>query len=202
MSEKATEQQPAYVIEEARSGRSKCKTCGRSIALGTLRIGMLIEGPFGTGYLWHHLRCAARRQLDRVEEAYEEEAWQFAKRPPEKVPSIDELRRLQTDAEQRRQERQELPYVERAPSGRSKCQHCQEPIDNGGFRVVLGREATFGRQVRTRPINVHPSCVAAELMAEDCGTEANGFAAALRANSKIDTAEVEAALSQIGDLPG
>jgi hypothetical protein len=56
--------------------------------------------------------------------------------------------------------------------------------------------------VRTRPINVHPGCVEAELQAADCGTERNGFAEALRANSKIEAAEVEAALSQIGELPG
>ena len=201
MNDEATEQAPAYVIEEARSGRSKCKTCNRTIAQGGLRIGMRIEGPFGTGYMWHHLRCAARRQFERVEEAYEEEAWQLAKTPPSKVPSLDELRNLQAEAEQRRQERQALPYAEQAPSGRSACQHCHEPIDKGSIRVVLGREARFGRQVRIRPINVHPSCVAAELMAEDCGTEISGFAEALHANSKMETAEVESALSQIGDLP-
>ncbi|MDH3601071.1 MAG: PARP-type zinc finger-containing protein [Candidatus Tectomicrobia bacterium] len=201
MSDAPVEQLPAYVIEDARSGRSKCKTCGRAIALGTLRIGMLIEGPYGTGYMWHHLRCAAQRQFERVEEAYEEEAWRVAKNPPGKVPSLDELRSLQEKAEQRRKERRALPYAERAPSGRSTCQHCHEPIDKDSLRIVLGRDATFGRQVRTRPINVHPSCVAAELMAEDCGTERSGFAEALRANSKIDTAEVEAALSQIGKLP-
>jgi hypothetical protein len=116
------------------------------------------------------------------------------------VPSLDGLRRLQAEAEQRRQERQALPYAERAPSGRSTCQHCHELIDKGSWRVVLGRETTFGRQVRTRPINVHPGCVAAELGTGDCGTERNGFAEALHANSKIDAAEVEAALSQIGEL--
>jgi hypothetical protein len=162
---------------------------------------MLIEGPYGTGYMWHHLRCAAQRHFDRVEEAYSEEAWRAAKNPPGKVPSLDELRRLQEKAEQRRQERQAPPYAERAPSGRSTCQHCHETIDKGSWRVVLGRETTFGRQVRTRPINVHPHCVAAELMAEDCGTERSSFAEALRANSKMDTAEVEAVLSQIGKIP-
>ena len=201
VNDEAVEQSPAYIIEDARSSRSKCKTCGRAIALGTLRVGMRIEGPYGTGYMWHHLRCAARRQLDRVEEAYAEEAWRFAKNPPGKVPSLDELRNLQAEADQRRKERQALPYAEHAPSGRSACQHCHEPIDKGSIRVVLGRETTFGRQVRTRPINVHPSCVAAELMAEDCGTEISNFADALRAHSKIETAEVEAVLSQIGDLP-
>ena len=70
---------PAYVIEGARSSRSRCKTCRRKIDKGGLRIGMLIEGPYGTGYLWHHLRCAARRRFEQVQEAYEAEAWKEAK---------------------------------------------------------------------------------------------------------------------------
>lgn len=199
--EQVTEELPTYIIENARSGRSKCKTCSRAIALKTLRIGILIKGPYGTGYLWHHLKCAARHQFEQVEEAYAEKAWQAAKRPPDKVPPLDELQQLQAEAIQRRQERQELPYVERAPSGRSKCQYCEELIDNGSLRVVLGREATFGRQTRTRPVNIHPSCVAAELMTEDCGTDTSGFADAVRRNSKIDIREVDDALSQVGDLP-
>lgn len=200
MSDEVAAQPPAYLIEAARSNRSRCKTCGRLIALGTLRLGMRIEGPYGTGYLWHHLRCAARHQLERVEEAYEEKAWQAAKHPPDEVPSIDDLRRLQEADEQRRKERPELPYAERAPSGRSICKHCHEPIDRGSFRVVLGRETRFGRQVRTGPINVHPGCVTAALRAEDCATEISGFAQALHANSRMAPAEVEAVLSQIGDV--
>ena len=200
MSEEVTEQPPAYVIEAARSNRSKCKTCGRSIALGTLRIGMLIEGPFGAGYLWHHLRCAARRQLERVEEAYAEEAWQAAKQPPDKVPPIEELRSLREAGEQRRKNRQEIPYAERAPSGRSICQQCQESIARDSFRVVLGRETRFGRQVRIGPMNVHPNCVPAALQAEDCATESSGFAEALRTHSQMAADEVEAVLGQIGNI--
>ena len=200
--ETVEEQLPPYVIEGARSSRSKCKTCRRSIDKGVLRIGILIEGPFGTGYLWHHLKCAARRQLERVEEAYEAEAWKEAKDPPSEVPPIEELRKLQEEAEQRKKERRDPPYAERDPSGRAKCKHCDEPMEKGSLRVVLGREVSFGRQVRTTPINVHPRCVPAELMAEDCGTEIDGFEDALRANSKIDPVEVDAALREIGELPG
>ena len=41
----------------------------------TLRLGILLEGPFGTGYLWHHLQCAARRRIEDVEAAYAQEAF-------------------------------------------------------------------------------------------------------------------------------
>ncbi len=196
--EPAQPELPDYVIEGARSGRSRCKGCRRPIPMGALRIGMLIEGPYGTGYLWLHLSCAAKRQLDRVEEAYAQEAWKNAKEPPQSLPSLDQLRALVEKAQAEKKEQRAIPYTERAPSGRSRCKHCNEPIGEGEHRVVLAREVTFGRQVRTAPIFVHARCVAAELLAEDCATEADGFADSLRANSTLDPADLDAVLAEIG----
>lgn len=190
-----------YVIEGARSSRSRCKSCRRAIEKGTLRIGFLIEGPYGTGYLWHHLRCAARRQFGRVEEAYAQEAWTAAKQPPDRVPALDELRKLREAAEEQRRVRKTIPYAEPAPTARSKCKHCEQPIEKGTLRVILGRGVYFGSQVRTSPINVHPRCVAAELRAEDCLTEVGGFVEALRANSTdVEAERIEALLGEIGPL--
>jgi hypothetical protein len=180
----AEEKLPPYVIEGARSSRSRCKICRRKIDKGALRIGIMIEGPYGTGYLWNHLRCAARRRLEQVEEAYELEAWKEAKEPPGKLPPIDELRKLAEQTEQKRQQRREIPYAEVDPSGRAKCKHCGEPMQKGALRVVLGREVSFGNQVRTTPIHVHPRCVEAALDADDCATPAEGFSEAVRANSE------------------
>ena len=194
------EQLPPYVIEGARSSRSGCKTCRRKIDKGTLRLGILIEGPFGTGYMWHHLKCAARRQFERVEEAYELEAWKEAKDEPEGVPPLAELEKLRQEAEERKKKQRALPYVELAPSGRSKCKHCTEPIEKGAPRVVLGRHVEFGRQVRTTPINLHPRCVPAELMAPDCAHEPEGFADVLREHSADLAARLDAVLAEIGPL--
>jgi hypothetical protein len=191
------EQLAPYKIEPARSSRSKCKTCRRSIEKGKLRLGILIEGPFGTGYLWHHLTCAARRRFEDVEAAYEERAWA----EEVDVPSLEELAKLREKAEEARKKKKEIPYAERAPTGRSKCKHCGEPIAQGGWRIVLGRGVEFGRQVRTNPINVHPSCVRAELLAEDCTTEVEGFEEALKTNSTgLAAAEAEECLAAIGEL--
>lgn len=188
-----------YIIEGARSSRSRCKTCRRKIDKGNLRMGILIEGPFGTGYLWHHLRCAARRSFEQVEEAYEQEAWRQAKEPPGKLPSLESLRKLGTEATRRKQEKRELPYAEVAPTGRSKCKHCGEAIAEGSLRVILAREVEFGRQVRVGPINVHPGCVAPELAREDCATEAEGLEEALSGNSpQLSAAQREALWSEIG----
>ena len=195
------EPQAPYVIEGARSSRAKCKTCRKTIDKGVLRLGVLIEGPYGIGYLWHHLSCAAKRRLDDVEEAYATEAWKAAKEPPENVPSIEELRKVNEEAEEKRQSRQKLPYVEVDPSGRAKCKQCGEVMEKGSLRVVLGREIEFGSQYRTMPIQVHPACVAAELEREDCATEAAGFAEAIRANSQGLTSEqIDTVLEAVGEL--
>jgi poly [ADP-ribose] polymerase len=185
-----------FCIENARSSRSKCKTCKKAIDKGVARLGILIEGPFGTGYLWHHLTCAAKRQIDAVEEAY---AGDYTA-PDVKRPPIEELRKLAEAADEKRKEKQEAPYVERASTGRSKCQQCGEPIAEGAFRVVVLRSVEFYGQVRNGPIKVHAECVADALAAENSATEVDGFADGLRANSRIPAEEVESALTEIGEL--
>jgi Poly(ADP-ribose) polymerase and DNA-Ligase Zn-finger region len=195
------EQLPPYVIEGARSSRAKCKTCRKKIDKDVLRVGVLIEGPYGVGYLWHHLTCAAKRRLDDVEEAYAAEAWKHAKVPPESVPALVELRKLHEEAEEKRQSRQRIPYAELDPSGRAKCKECGELMEKGSLRVVLGREVEFGNQFRTMPIQVHPACVAVALEREDCSTEAAGFADAIGANSQgLDSDHIASVVQAVGEL--
>ena len=191
-----------YMIEGARSSRSKCKSCRKKIEKGVLRLGVLIEGPYGVGYLWHHLTCAAKRRLDDVEAAYEREAWKEAKEPPEDVPSIEEMRKLNEEAEEKREQRKKIPFAEVDPSGRAKCKHCGEVMEKGSLRVVLGREIEFGSQYRTMPIHVHGLCVAGEIEKVDCSTLSEGFEHSLRQNTRGLTEEqVESVLKDIGELP-
>jgi len=188
---------PPHQIEPARSSRSKCRTCKRKIEKGELRIGVLLEGPYGTGYLWHHLKCAARRRFEDVEEAYRAEAWAAGVKPP----PLAELEKLRDKAQQEREAKKELPHAERAPSGRSKCKHCGETIAKDGWRVVLGRTVEFYGQARTGPINVHATCVGAALREPDCATEAEDFEVALRANSSdLSSRDVEDVLREVGAL--
>jgi len=191
-----------YMIEGARSSRSKCKSCRKKIEKGVLRLGVLIEGPYGIGYLWHHLTCAAKRRLDDVEAAYEREAWKEAKETPEDVPSIEEMRKLNEEAEEKREERKKIPFAEVDPSGRAKCKQCGEVMEKGSLRVVLGREIEFGSQYRTMPIHVHIACVAGEIEKVDCSTQSEGFEHSLRQNSRGLTEEqIESVLKDIGELP-
>jgi hypothetical protein len=192
---------PPYVIEGARSSRAKCKACRRAIEKGTLRLGVLVEGPYGTGYMWHHLACAARRMFDKLEEAYALEAWSAAAEPPADVPSLAELGKLRDEAQERRNRKKQLPYAEVAPTGRARCKHSGDPIEQGRLRVVLGREVSFGQQVRTTPINVLPEHVAAALRAPDGATPVEGFLDDLRAHSTdLTAAQLEQLLAEIGDV--
>ena len=94
-----------YLIEAARSSRSKCRTCKRKIDKDLLRIGILLEGPYGTGYLWHHLTCAARRRFEDVEAAYEDVSWDEGL----EVPQLAELKKLQEAAEKKKADKKEAP---------------------------------------------------------------------------------------------
>lgn len=189
------EQLPPHRIEGARSSRSSCKACRKKIEKGTLRLGVKIEGPFGAGFLWFHLKCAAKRRLEDVEAAYAEKAWDEGV----EVPPLESLQKLSAEAAEEKKNQKVAPYVEIAPSGRSKCKQCSEPIAQGAPRIVLLRAVEFGNQVRNGPIAVHPQCVADALAQPDSASEEAGLRAALRANSTdVAPAEVERAIGELG----
>ncbi len=199
------EELPPYVIENARSARSKCKTCSRKIDKDVLRIGVLVDGRFGQGYMWHHLTCGAKRLMEQVEEAYEQEAWLNAKLPPDpdELPTLDKLRALAekaaVDREKKEKAKKTIPYAEIAPSNRSKCKQSGEPIDKGAVRIILGMEAHFGNQTRVSPYSVLPQYLEQALMEPDMGTEEEGLSDALRENSRdIDPDLLEQAIAEAG----
>ena len=192
-------EKPPYIIEGARSGRARCKTCRKTIDKGALRIGVLVVGPYGPGHMWHHLRCAAGRLFDKVEEAYQAQAWQYAAEKVE-VPSLDSLRALKEKSDERKATRKRPPYAERAPSARSTCKHCGEGIEQDAWRIVMGREVQFGNQVRTTPINVLPAHVAEVLAEPESATRVEEFAEALERNSGLSAQELDEVLAEIGAL--
>ena len=54
------------ILEEAKTGRSKCRTCRQGIAKGELRFGEPAPNPYSeTGemtLIWHHPLCAAKKK--------------------------------------------------------------------------------------------------------------------------------------------
>lgn len=186
-----------HKIEAARSSRSRCRTCQRKIEKGVIRLGVLLEGPYGTGYLWHHLTCAARRHLDEVEAAYAEKAWVEGL----VLPPLDELCALKEKAAEEKKNRKPVPYVDRAPTDRGRCKRCGEPFAKGAFRVALLREIALGRQTRATLVQVHPACVAEELAQGNCLTPREGFVEALGAHrGDLPGAEIAACVAEIGAL--
>lgn len=193
MPDPTPESLPAVKLELARSNRSKCKGCKKPIQKDHPRLGVLIEGPFGPGYLWFHVKCGARRRFEDVTEAY------AALDPKERetYPPLEQLQEQLAVEEKKKEERLEPPYAERAKTNRSKCRQCGEMVEKDAFRVILLRKVEFFNQVRSGPINVHPRCVKAALEAPDNATETTDLAAQLRANSKLEPADVDELMAQI-----
>ncbi len=194
---------PEYVIEAARSSRSKCRSCRRSIDKGGVRLGILTEGRYGPGYGWHHINCAGKKHYEEVEEAYEFEAWNNAKvvLDPSTLPTLESLKKLAAKAARAKATRKpakKIPYAEVAPSDRSKCKHSGETIPKGSVRVVLGKIATFGQQTRMSPYAVLPRFVDEALSDPEVGPDREGLEDALRANSDLDDATLNAAVAQFG----
>ncbi len=202
--EEQEEQLPETIIEHARSGRSKCKGCRKLIAKDDLRLGVLVEGPYGLGHMWYHLECSAQHVLAKVEQAYETSAWENAKAPPDPndLPDLAGLRELGAKAlaerEEKAKNRKTIPYAEIAPSDRSKCKHSGEAIPKGSVRIVLGKEAQFGNQTRTSPYQVLPRVALEACRDPEVMTAPEDLADLLRKNSKIDTAALEEALGELG----
>lgn len=142
-----------HTIEEATSGRSKCKGCGKTIAKGQLRFGERLPNPFADGTVmthWFHPICAA------------------LKRPSALMALADSAGHLHTEVESEaliRMAREGLQHrrlprldgAERSPSGRATCRHCRQKIgkDEWRIRLVFYEEGMFS------PAGfVHASCTA------------------------------------------
>jgi poly [ADP-ribose] polymerase len=120
----------AHVIEQAASGRAKCRGCSQPIAAGQLRFGERVPNPFAEGDLthWFHLECAAYKRPEPFLETLK------ARGEP-----LEDRERLEAEAA-RGVAHARLPRIDgaqRAPSGRAQCRSCREPIAKGEWRIAL-----------------------------------------------------------------
>jgi hypothetical protein len=172
-----------HVIERASSGRAKCRGCGRAIAKDTLRIGERLPNVFGEGEmtLWFHVPCAAYKRpqvlLDTVATATE---------------PIEDRDRLEAIA-RRGLEHRRLPRVDgvqRAPTGRSRCRHCKELIEQQAWRIPL----VFYEEGRFEPSGfIHLPCAPAYFETGDVADSLEHFAPELTPDER---AEIRAALTR------
>jgi len=119
----------ASVIEPAASGRAKCRACGQAIAKGEERFGEALPNAYGEGesLFWFHLRCAACARPEALLAVLEQ--GQTASGAAE----LAELAR--GGVAQPRLSR--IFRAERASSGRARCRHCRELIEQGAWRLAL-----------------------------------------------------------------
>jgi len=118
------------VIERATSGRAKCRACGKAIAKGEERFGEALPNAYGEGesLFWFHLRCAACSRPESLLTAIDQ-----GQVVPEELSAVIALAR--EGAAQPRLTR--ILRAERASSGRARCRHCRELIDQGSWRLAL-----------------------------------------------------------------
>ena len=181
----------ANVIEEAKSGRASCRTCKKPIAKGELRFGEEAPNAFGDApsMRWHHLMCAAERLPAELKAALDAH--------PAPVPNRAELDQAMTDALAKgRGKPGGFPYADKAPTGRAKCIQCQQPIEKDSIRVAVEREIETGGMVTKAARYMHPACVAANL--EASGEDKDALIEGVRANSRLQESDLDAALAAIG----
>jgi hypothetical protein len=165
----------ANVIEVAKTGRARCRSCQKPIEKGVLRFGEEQPSSFGEGMQtsWHHLACAARKRPVPLRDALSGFAGE--------VPNREEIDRILAEPPEKGAA---FPYAERAPTGRSKCQQCEQPIEKDSLRVAIERELEAGGMARRGAGYLHPACAVANTGNPDLMT-------ALKQNSSLAQLDVD-----------
>ena len=130
-------------IEVAKTGRARCRTCRQAIDKGALRFGEEQPSAFSDDMqmAWHHLACAARKKPAPVREALS----QFQG----EVPGRDEIEKLLAEADETAVA---FPHAERAPTGRSSCLQCREPIAGCAWSCSVRRPGWRGWRGYPHPL--------------------------------------------------
>lgn len=143
-----------HIIEPAKSGRAKCRSCKKAIEKGSLRLGEEILDPFGSGgttHVWHHVDCAAEKKPDELKAAIADY--------PDEIPGRDALEKKIAESMEKLPP-STFPYAEKAPTGRSRCMACESNIDKDTLRVAVEREVDTGTFKTKGAGYLHPMCAA------------------------------------------
>jgi hypothetical protein len=175
-----------HKIESAPSGRASCRGCKQQLAKGALRFAEETPNPYsedgGMSYRYWHLACAATKLANELREAL------AAYEGP-----VDD--RAAIDALVEEHARPEMPYAERATSGRARCRACDTAIRKGELRVAFERvyESPMGPQKAAA--YAHPRCVARYLEREvergRAGMEREEAVRGVVAHSKLAADDLE-----------
>jgi hypothetical protein len=176
------------VLEPAKTGRSKCRGCGRSIERGELRFGESVPNPYGEGesVYWYHPVCAACMRPDKLKPALEI--------PGQPLPELEWLRQTaMVGLAHRRLPR--LVRAERASSGSARCRLCRELIGKGSWRLAL----QMFEEGRMHPIGtIHVECAQAYFGTADILDRIDHLTEAL---TETDLSELGRALAEPRPAP-
>lgn len=122
-----------HVIEEAKTGRSVCRSCREHIEKGAMRLGEEVANAFdpdgGTTHQWHHLPCAAQKKPHQLRDALATHVGELPDRAALDAAIEAALPNVKPP----------FPFVEHAPSARSRCQVCRQGIEKDALRVAMAR---------------------------------------------------------------
>ncbi|MEO6601395.1 MAG: hypothetical protein ABIQ16_16070 [Polyangiaceae bacterium] len=144
------------VIERATTGRAKCRACSQPIAKGDERFGEALPNAYGEGesLFWFHLRCAACSRPESVLPVLEHSPGALSER--EALVSL-----VRDGIANPRLSR--IAKAERATSGRARCRHCRDLIEQGALRLSL----QMFEEGRFNPIGtIHATCAVHYFAAE------------------------------------
>ena len=184
----------AHSIQRATTGRAKCRACKQTIVKDSYRLGEEVPNAFGEGTSthWYHLSCGARQRAEAFLFA-----WRALKEQPEFAELVADSDGLEASAELglTYYRLQRFVRVERASSGRARCQGCRELIEKGVLRFALQRieDGVVGGAGF-----VHVGCAHAYAGAVD---EIVDRIAPLSSIDESDWSEVRAELSKQEQLP-
>ncbi len=128
----------AHTIERAPTGRAKCRACKQALVKDGLRMGEETSNAFGAGTAmhWYHLACGARQRPEAFVAAWQD----FEPTSADESARAEGARLMQTAELGKLYYRlQRFVRVERASSGRARCQGCRKLIEKGALRFVLQR---------------------------------------------------------------
>jgi ribosomal protein L37AE/L43A len=180
------------VIERAATGRAKCRACGQAVAKGDERFGEALPNAYGEGEsrFWFHLRCAACSRPEAFLPVLEQAQVEATERG-----LLGELAR--GGIEQPRLTR--ISKAERASSGRARCRHCRELIEQGAWRLALH----LFEEGRFNPMGtIHAACAVHYFGAEPALERLK------LPNNQLDDAELNEVVAHVRDgaqrtiLPG
>jgi Poly(ADP-ribose) polymerase and DNA-Ligase Zn-finger region len=179
-------------IEPAPSGRAGCRGCKAPIAKGALRFAEEFQSPYSEdgapAFRYWHLQCAAEKLANEVSAALTTYHGQVEDRAAIEAAIAAHLR-------------PEMPYAERAGTGRARCRACDVTIKKGELRVAFERVFDSPMGPQKGAAYAHIKCVPLYLEREkERGRDAMALGDLVRlvlAHSKLESGDGELVANEL-----